>query len=536
MTRWLARGVHAALGLVLVPFLLSHLGKEGYGLLGVVGAVVGFSMLTDMGLRSALARHLTEQVAAKNTQRFNQLASTGLLVFMLLGVLLASGCLVFAPLLAKAFKVSSDLQPEAVFLLRWFGAAAVLAAFLKPTFAATLTSNNRFDLLNFNVSGVEIVRAVGILVLLSLTDLGLYGWVLAAVGAEAFAVLLYRRSAYRVWPSLRLRLGQVTWRAWASMASLGGYLFISQLAGSVAIRANPIIITMFFGPAAVALYAPAISLINLAHSLVNALGPQLHPVATGYHVSGRRGQLQALLVRGTSYTCLLGVPACVILGVFAKPIMRVWLGSSLGPEYVIAARVLLVLVIAELFNYAMGSQRAVLLGMNRMRFYSLVQLVGAAFHLIAAITLVGFTALRVLAVVIPRAVESGLRRPIITVHTARACGLSPRRYFLHGYLGPLVVLGWLAALALGLLLWVRPQTLLPLLGCVGLVALAWVPLCWWVGFGQQDRQSFRELYGRAKTRVLFRPRAEAAEPKQAASEVDRLAVDHPDPLDTDQTF
>ena len=42
------------------------------------------------------------------------------------------------------------------------------------------------------------------------------------------------------------------------------------------------------------------------------LSEQLHPVATGYHVQGKKEELNKVLILGTKYTLLLGIPACLV--------------------------------------------------------------------------------------------------------------------------------------------------------------------------------------------------------------------------------
>jgi len=50
-----------------------------------------------------------------------------------------------------------------------------------------------------------------------------------------------------------------------------------------------------------------------------------------------------------------------------------------------------------------------------------------------------------------------------------------------------------------------PMTSLPiLLGWAALVGLAWLPLCWWIGFTPEDRESFRGMFSRACGFVMAR--------------------------------
>ena len=493
VTNWAAMLVSAAVGLVLVPFLLGCLGKEGYGLAAIAGVVVSFTAAADLGLRGALSRHLAEQVALKNTRRFNELASTALVLYLTIGTALATACVLAAEPLARAFRVSPALLPEAVFLVRWYSSVSILLSFLSPLFGAVVISNNRFDLRNYILTGTGLMRGAFLFAVLGLTDTGLYGWAVVGIAATALEVALMVIAARRLWPAMELRVRHLRWSAAKALASLGVSLFTLQWTGLLAVQSDPIVLTAFLGPAAVALYQPALTAVGSVRPLVSTLADQLHPLATGLHVTGRRKELQQVLLRGTRYTLLMGVGVCTLLAVLAKPMMRLWLGGRLGEDYAVTAQVLVAWVVVDLFTYAAGSQWPVLLGMNRLRFLLWTQLPLAVLNLLVSIVLVGYTRLGVVGVVIPTAVIGILRRPIVAVYVAWVCGLTARRYFLESYLRPIAVLTMLTAAAFGLRWAIGPASWLSLGACATALGVSWAGLAWGVGLTRTDRQAFCQL-------------------------------------------
>ena len=154
VTSWAAKAVQVVIGFILVPFLLGKYGREAYGLMALLGVIVGLTMVLDLGIKGALGRHLAEQVARKDTRRFNELASTALVLYLVIGSVCAAVCFALAPLIARVFKVSDELMRQAVFLIRWYGSISVMLSFIGPVFAATIISNNRFDLVNYLTVGV----------------------------------------------------------------------------------------------------------------------------------------------------------------------------------------------------------------------------------------------------------------------------------------------------------------------------------------------------------------------------------------------
>lgn len=496
MAGWASEAVRFVIALVMLPFLLGKFGREGYGLLVLLGVIVGLTTVMDLGVRGALGRHLAEQVAKKDTRRFNELASTALVLYLVIASVFAAICLALAPLLARVFKVSDELMPQAVFLIRWYGSISVMLSFIAPVFAATIIANNRFDLANYLDIGVAILSGLVIFAVVGLTDAGLYGWAGVSLAGQVILLLLRGFTARRIWPSLDIRLAHFRRDALRPLFSLGGYLFVFNMTHLLSVRADPIVLTWFFGLAGVSLYNPGGSLPARSRRLVKTLSRQLHPLATAYHVTGKTQQLQAVLIRGTRYTLLMGIPVCVILGIFAMPIMRLWLERVLGADYRIPALVMTGWAVVDLFTYAAGSQWSVLLGMNRLKFLVWTSVPAGIVNILVSIILVGYTSLGIPGIMVATVIIAAIRRPIITVYTARVCGMSARRYLMESYLRPILVLALVAAVGLALRIGVAPSSLIALAACVAGVGCLWVPLCWWVGFNPADRESFRGLLRR----------------------------------------
>ena len=502
LSSWALSGVQVLIGLILVPFLLGQLGKAGYGLIALVGAVVGFTALADLGLRAGLGRHLAEQVAKKDAKRLNELVSTAMSAYIVIGILCAGIIFKAAPLLVRVFRAPDELVPQAVFLVRWYGGISVLLAFVGPAFKAVLVSHNRFDISNGIEAGSSILRGVGLLAVLALTHTGLHGWACVLIVTEVAAFLAQRQAAHHVFPDLRIRLTNVRLNALLPLLSLGRKMFVFQMTHLVSVQADPIIITRFFGPGGVALYNPGLRLPTLARRVVTALSSQLYPTATDCHVTGKVEQLQAILIRGTRYTLLMGIAVSVVLAVFAEPIMRLWIGGTpVGEDYRTTAFVLVGWAIIDLLNYAGGTQWPVLLGMNRLKFVVWTQVGSGLVNVLASIYLVGYTSAGIIGVVIPTVIITAIRRPIIAVYTAWACRLSAKSYFVQSYLRPLAVLLMLSAVALLLRLLVVPTSLGSLACCAGSVALLWMTLCWWIGFDRGDRESALGILRPALTRI-----------------------------------
>jgi hypothetical protein len=189
-----------------------------------------------------------------------------------------------------------------------------------------------------------------------------------------------------------------------------------------------------------------------------------------------------------------------MLGVFAKPIVHLWVGASLGPDYLVTAQVLAFWVAIDLLSYSGGSQWAVLLGGNHLRFLAWTQLPLAILNVVFSAVLVSSTRLGVVGVVIPTLVIGLIRRPIIIVHTARYCGISASHYLRHAYLRPAAVLAILAGAALGVNVFARPTSAVALLLWGSALGVLFAALSWLIGFDADDKATVRTFISSASRR------------------------------------
>jgi O-antigen/teichoic acid export membrane protein len=493
-TKWGSHAINGVIGVLLVPFLLNELGKEGYGLIALVGVILSLTGLADLGLRQGLGRNLAEAVARRDNLRFNELASTAMVVYIAIGFILSGVIIAAAPYIIKIFKAPPALTLEAIFLVRWYGSASLMTAFINPVAVAVFISHNRYDIANNIITAVSILRGIGLFCVLGLTDTGLYGWgyVFIAVMVLATAFRLY--IAYHFKPDLQIHPRHFRMAALRQIFSLGSQMFVIEMATLISVQVDPLIITQFFGPAGVSIYRPGRILALHSRELVNAFRSQLSPLTTGYNATGNIAKLQEILVKATRYSTLMAAVVCVMLVVFAEPIMKVWIGkTAIGDHYKTAAVILIWMAVNDLLVSTTGSQWAVLFGMNRLGFLVWTATISGTINLLSSIYLVGYTSLGVTGVVIPTAVLSAVRRPIVASYTAWLCQLSPWRYICETYTRPLIVLLLVGMVAVAARFTLQPDSIIGVAACLAITGAAWCPLSWFIGLEVADQRIFLNL-------------------------------------------
>ena len=491
VSQWGVTIFSAALGLVLVPFLIAKLGKDGYGLIAVSMAIAGVCMLADLGISGALGRQLTEALAKKDEGKYRQLLSTALGLNLLMGLTCALAVFLLAPQLARAFALPDPLFDTGVFLLRTYGATHVLFTFLMPAPRAVLGSHNRFD----TSSQIDAVRRLfetaGLFLVLASTTAGIAGWVAVCVTTDAVCTVLLWRAAAKTHVGLGVGVSMMRLSSVKELFSLGSQLTLLQLSGQLSVNADPFILTACLGPASVSLYRPPTQILGAVSPIVMTVANQLHPLATKAHVDGDKRDLAAILFRGTKYTMLMGAVFCAIVGSLAYPICKVWLGKVLGEQYRICAAVLTIQVGTYLGAFAAGTQWPVLLGMKRTAFAAYGRLAFAVLNILASWLLVMCTPLGVVGVVIPTMVIELIWRPMLVYHVCRSANVSIREYAMQAYLSPLLIGAAVAALGFTVRWLAPPENLWGLAATAAALGLTGAALIWFAGFSRSDRMDMR---------------------------------------------
>lgn len=499
-TGWLSVIVKTAIAIYMVPFLLSKLGQEGYGLIGLLGVVIGFSAVADLGLRKSLSRELTELVHRRDRSSVKELCSTALMLYLVIACLLSVVVMLNAHTIVGFFKVGEGQVDAAVTLMRSFVPLSFIASFIRPVFSAGLVAHHRFDWVNSGEAVFSILTSLGVFVALGPFNCGLWGWSAMTLLGSLMTLVVFFYLNRKLEVGVILDCRSFRFSRIKSLFRLGGHLYVLELTRSLSERADPLIVSGFFGPAGVALYMPASRISQSLRPFVLMLSNQMHPMATSQFVDNDTRQLQQTLLIGTKFTVLLGGFVCAGLFMFAESFASLWLGAVIGDDSQLVAMLIMGFSIIDFTGYCAGTQWPVLLGMARLKFLVCTQVISSIINVIVSIYLVGYTSIGIVGVLYGTVVIELIRRPLMVWYTANVLDLKCVDYFLSSYLRPFLcsIVALLAAYWIQRFLSV--DSYLRLIEVGVMCALAWLATVWFVGLSKSERQYVRALGIRVKRR------------------------------------
>ena len=355
-TRYLAYLVEGGLGLLMLPFNLEYLGKPLYGVwILVVSVTVSFSLL-DVGYAGAMVRFIARYRASRDSRALNQILSTLLVVYSVIGATTFIVALVLQQYLDRIFNIDPanlSAARQALVIVSGF----IALQFVSSVFGGVVVGFQRYHVNNITSIVTSIaVAAVNVAVLLA--GFGLVGLVAATTGVRALSLLLYRHNAYRAFPGLRLRLGDFSLLRLREVTGFSVYMLLLDIGVKLNYSADMLVLGAFIGPAAVALWAPAQRLTQLLIRLTNQLNETLLPFIVSSDTTGRTDQLREIYLQGTRLTLATVIPLAGGVALLAHPLIESWVGPSFN-ETATVLQMLAALVILRVGN---GTGSAILKG------------------------------------------------------------------------------------------------------------------------------------------------------------------------------
>ncbi len=331
----------ALVALATVPLLIRGLGLEGFGLVTVIGAIVGYVGIFDLSLSAGAIKYLAEYHARNDRQRFAETFWFGLIFYGLLG--LAGGALLFAfaaPLLSHLFNVSALLHDDALLALH-FAALGFALSQLQNYLLVVPQALQRYD----RSAGSEAffgITANIVSAVVALYGDGVAGVVLARVAVSCANLLWLACMIYRLDVPLGPALPQRT--TCTTLAQFSAHTWLSRLASLLHQHADKLLVGSLAGPVALAFYTVPSQLAGRLLGLTYRLASVIYPRVSALAATGEQSALRALYLDATR---LLGYLNFAVLGMIAlagDSFLRRWV----GPEFVAEGYPVLLLITAAL--------------------------------------------------------------------------------------------------------------------------------------------------------------------------------------------
>ena len=264
-----------ALSFLITPFILRHIGQGAYGLWAIIGQVVGYIGLTDMGVGAALMTYASRSLRNSQAEELNQLSSTALIIQAALGLLGLVIALSVAPFLSRMID-TGGVDPRVLVVavglvaLGWFVKTSL------NTFDQLLVAHQRLHVNYLIGLASQLLRIVLVLILLTLGS-GLVGLAIAALAANIVFVWLTVIKLKRLAPELSIRPRHFEPKLARELLKFSSWGMVGRFAATVIYNTDNLIVGVFLGAPAVTVYVCSRRLPEFLRQNIYRIGNALRP-------------------------------------------------------------------------------------------------------------------------------------------------------------------------------------------------------------------------------------------------------------------
>lgn len=486
VANYAGRFVMLGIGFLLTPFILGQLGGTAYGLWTLVGSVVGYGALLDLGISGAVVKYVAEYRVRNETEQARGLIATALCLYSVLGLIIVGISIVIAPIFPSLFPVPAADHALASWLVLVSG-VGVGVSIPCTTSMAVLRGLQRYDIVNLvSATGTLLSAAATVVVLL------LGGGLLGMVAVNLPVMLLMQALSIwlikRVAPELRFGWRGAKRSLVRTVFSFSSWVFIGQMSGRLKTQTDEIVIGAFLLLSAVTPYSIARRLAEAAQLLTDQFVKVLVPLASELHAENDWTRLRMLYITSTRLTLAIFLPIGCSVVVLAKPILTLWVGE----EYAQYAYLVVILTVASFVDTSLWPAASVLQGIARHRTLAIMSVGTAVANLGLSILLVrGYNLAGVAwGTLIPIVIECTV---LVLPYVKRVVGLSAAEMLTQIFL-PTLLPAIPATATLYLLQYVvAPSSWLSVLMIVGVGTLVYLIGYVGVGASAAEREAYRDV-------------------------------------------
>ncbi|ODU05223.1 oligosaccharide flippase family protein [Thiobacillus sp. 65-1402] len=334
----------ALVTLFTTPFIVNALGDSSYGVLTLITAIVGYFAFLDLNVTAGSVKYVAEHHATGNVPRRNQTLTSGIALYLIIGL---AGCglvLLFTDtLLDRVFAIPANLRSEA-------GQALTLAAFgflfgqLQIYLNSVPQSIRRYDQSALLESIFGVITPLATVLTLWL------GYGLVEVVAVRVLVSVANNAVlvgviHRLLPDFVLV--KPDRQTLVVLGKFSGFAYLSRLATVAYAQGDKLILGVLTSMSALTHYAVPFMLVNRVFALSYRLGGVLFPVASALAANQEIERLRELYLYAARYVFFINVSLTLMLATLAHEILLYWIGPSLAAS---GAAVLVLIAFASLID------------------------------------------------------------------------------------------------------------------------------------------------------------------------------------------
>jgi O-antigen/teichoic acid export membrane protein len=382
MSNWTTMLLAVVVGFFLTSYIIRELGKTGFGIWILMSSLVGYYGILDLGVESAVTRYVARYASKKDYKSLNRVVSTALMLFCVIGFVIAILSVSFDAVLADFFDVEAALRGDFQSLVVILG-FSIAVSFPGNMLSAVIKAHERFFEANL-VDIVTIVLRTALVIYLLEEGHGLVGLAYANLFSAAVMLGLNFYYCHRLFPHIKLNFNHAHWATLGTLMAFGVGAATQEISSVLRFDLDSFVIGKWIGLEAVGLYGVAALLMRyylqfISSATISVFTPRFS------HIAGR-GEYDKLLqiflkslVIGSFLSFALGSS----LFILSQSFITIWAGS----DFLEVLPILWLLCVAYAVTLAQSTSVAIMYALKKHQLFAVISLIEGVVNLSLSIYL-----------------------------------------------------------------------------------------------------------------------------------------------------
>jgi len=359
-SNWGAYILAMAVSFFLSPYVVHHLGNNGYGVWTLILSLTGYLGLLDLGVRGAVTRYVARFHSQAAHGNASNVASSAMLIFSSAGLIAFCTSVVLATLIVGRLKIPPQYLAASRVVLVVTG-LSIATSLVNGVFGGVLVGLQRFDLTNGIEIANNLLRTFTIVLFLHL-GYGIVTLALIQLGFTLARLAANFRLARHLYPELRINLAFADRAGVKLIFSFSIFSFLMHVGGSLIYASDNVVIGAFLPVSAVTFYAIGGNLAEYTRTLVAGISQTMTPLASSAEAKEDRALMEKIVLFGSRAGTMVVLPIALTLMIRGSSFIGLWMGTQYAD---LSGAVIRILSLTLLFWAANSVTGGTLLGLSK---------------------------------------------------------------------------------------------------------------------------------------------------------------------------
>jgi O-antigen/teichoic acid export membrane protein len=368
--------------LFLVPYIISKVGNEQYGIWALLVAVVTYFSVIDVGGNATLTKHVAEYYSKRDAESLAMLVNNGALFY--LGVVVAILLIGFtlSGQILSLVSIPSQLRDEARVVYS-FALVIFSLTMFSNVFTSVISGLQRIDVLNGVLMGANALRVIGVVIVLE-SGWGIRGVVMSDTIVALCTLTLMILFAKRFYPALTVKPLAFNRQMLRRIVGFGVKLQVSNVSELINFQLDKILLSRFLGVQFVTFYDVGSRLLKNARGFPLMVLSSLVPAVSELSSNEDQARLLTLYRAASKYLVAFGAFVFGFFFVSAANIVELWVGRG----YNLSVITMRILCVGYFINLITGVVAYASVGIGKPGYLARVAVIQTLGNIVLSVSLI----------------------------------------------------------------------------------------------------------------------------------------------------